>query len=55
MHWRGCSRGALGDERSSVDESFGDGLLDWPHYTRPEPFAHALPQDHRESEDLFGD
>jgi tRNA (guanine37-N1)-methyltransferase len=28
--------GALGDERSSVDESFGDGLLDWPHYTRPE-------------------
>jgi tRNA (guanine37-N1)-methyltransferase len=28
--------GALGDERSSVYESFGDGLLDWPHYTRPE-------------------
>ncbi len=30
--------GALGDERSSVEESFGDGLLDWPHYTRPEVF-----------------
>ena len=31
--------GALGDERSSVEDSFGDGLLDWPHYTRPEVFA----------------
>jgi tRNA (guanine37-N1)-methyltransferase len=30
--------GALGDERSSVQDSFGDGLLDWPHYTRPEVF-----------------
>lgn len=30
--------GALGDERSSVDESFSAGLLDWPHYTRPEVF-----------------
>ena len=30
--------GALGDERSSVQESFEDGLLDWPHYTRPEVF-----------------
>jgi len=30
--------GALGDERSSVEESFADGLLDWPHYTRPEVF-----------------
>jgi tRNA (guanine37-N1)-methyltransferase len=28
--------GALGDERSAVEESFADGLLDWPHYTRPE-------------------
>lgn len=27
--------GALGDERSSVEESFAEGLLDWPHYTRP--------------------
>jgi tRNA (guanine37-N1)-methyltransferase len=31
--------GALGDERSSVEESFDQGLLDWPHYTRPEEFA----------------
>jgi tRNA (guanine37-N1)-methyltransferase len=30
--------GALGDERSSVEESFGEGLLDWPHYTRPEVY-----------------
>ena len=30
--------GALGDERSSVEESFDEGLLDWPHYTRPELF-----------------
>ena len=28
--------GALGDERSSIEESFEHGLLDWPHYTRPE-------------------
>jgi tRNA (guanine37-N1)-methyltransferase len=31
--------GALGDERSAVQESFSDGLLDWPHYTRPEEYA----------------
>jgi tRNA (guanine37-N1)-methyltransferase len=30
--------GALGDERSNVEESFVTGLLDWPHYTRPEVF-----------------
>lgn len=30
--------GALGDERSSEEDSFGQGLLDWPHYTRPEVF-----------------
>jgi tRNA (guanine37-N1)-methyltransferase len=28
--------GALGDDASAVEESFADGLLDWPHYTRPE-------------------
>ena len=27
--------GALGDEQSSVDESFSHGLLEYPHYTRP--------------------
>jgi len=27
--------GALGDEGSAAADSFGDGILDWPHYTRP--------------------
>jgi tRNA (guanine37-N1)-methyltransferase len=27
--------GTLGSPESAVDESFSDGLLDWPHYTRP--------------------
>ncbi len=31
--------GALGDARSSEEDSFAGGLLDWPHYTRPEVFA----------------
>jgi tRNA (guanine37-N1)-methyltransferase len=31
--------GALGDARSSEEDSFADGLLDWPHYTRPEIFS----------------
>jgi len=36
--------GALGDERSSVEESFAAGLLDWPHYTRPDVFeGRAVP------------
>jgi tRNA (guanine37-N1)-methyltransferase len=30
--------GVLGDERSSVEESFVKELLDWPHYTRPVEF-----------------
>ncbi|GAC1452945.1 MAG: tRNA (guanosine(37)-N1)-methyltransferase TrmD [Steroidobacteraceae bacterium] len=30
--------GVLGDERSSGEDSFAQGLLDWPHYTRPEVF-----------------
>ncbi|MGC4028151.1 MAG: tRNA (guanosine(37)-N1)-methyltransferase TrmD [Steroidobacteraceae bacterium] len=30
--------GALNDARSSVEESFATGLLDWPHYTRPEEY-----------------
>lgn len=28
--------GALGDERSAAEDSFATGLLDHPHYTRPE-------------------
>jgi tRNA (guanine37-N1)-methyltransferase len=36
--------GALGDERSSEEDSFAQGLLDWPHYTRPEVFeGRAVP------------
>jgi tRNA (guanine37-N1)-methyltransferase len=31
--------GTLGDSESAVQESFTDGLLDWPHYTRPEDWA----------------
>jgi len=31
--------GALGDERSAQQESFSAGLLDWPHYTRPEEYG----------------
>jgi tRNA (guanine37-N1)-methyltransferase len=33
--------GALGDEASAVEESFADGLLDCPQYTRPETYAGA--------------
>ena len=28
--------GALGDDDSALQDSFADGLLDYPHYTRPE-------------------
>jgi tRNA (guanine37-N1)-methyltransferase len=28
--------GVLGDENSAAEDSFSDGLLDCPHYTRPE-------------------
>ena len=30
--------GALGHEASAVEDSFADGLLDCPHYTRPEEY-----------------
>jgi len=30
--------GALGDETSAKDESFSEGLLEYPQYTRPEVF-----------------
>lgn len=37
--------GALGDDESSQQESFAEGLLDWPHFTRPEEFAGlAVPE-----------
>ena len=28
--------GSLNDAESAAQDSFGQGLLDWPHYTRPE-------------------
>jgi tRNA (guanine37-N1)-methyltransferase len=31
--------GALGDEASAIEESFADGLLDCPQYTRPEVYG----------------
>ena len=31
--------GALGDEQSALEESFVNGLLDCPQYTRPEAYA----------------
>lgn len=37
--------GALGDENSAQQDSFMDGLLDCPHYTRPELYeGRAVPQ-----------
>jgi tRNA (guanine37-N1)-methyltransferase len=30
--------GVLGDDTSALDESFADGLLEYPHYTRPASF-----------------
>jgi tRNA (guanine37-N1)-methyltransferase len=30
--------GALGDDQSALDESFSQGLLEYPHYTRPAEF-----------------
>ena len=37
--------GTLGDAESAVQESFTDGLLDWPHYTRPEVWSgRAVPE-----------
>jgi len=37
--------GALGSETSAVHESFSEGLLDFPHYTRPPEFKGlAVPE-----------
>lgn len=37
--------GFMGHENSGEEESFSQGLLEYPHYTRPEIFAgHAVPQ-----------
>jgi len=37
--------GALGDSESANEDSFVDGLLDFPHYTRPERYSdEAVPE-----------
>jgi len=37
--------GALGSETSASNDSFSDGLLDFPHYTRPPEFrGHGVPE-----------
>lgn len=37
--------GALGDEESATQESFQEGLLEYPHYTRPAEFrGMAVPE-----------
>ena len=33
--------GSLNDAGSAAQDSFSDGLLDWPHYTRPEQWQDA--------------
>ena len=33
-----CVPGVLGNEASAQEESFGEGLLEYPHYTRPAQF-----------------
>jgi tRNA (guanine37-N1)-methyltransferase len=37
--------GVLGDEQSAEQDSFSEGLLDHPHYTRPENlFDQSVPE-----------
>ena len=33
-----CIPGVLGNEKSSIDESFNESLLEYPQYTRPDVF-----------------
>lgn len=48
--------GVIGDSRGADEDSFEQGLLDWPHYTRPELFENKkvpsvlLSGNHREIE-----
>lgn len=37
--------GVLGDTESAVQDSFSEGLLDYPHYTRPEVYEGAAVPD----------
>jgi tRNA (guanine37-N1)-methyltransferase len=39
------TEGVLGAPASPLDESFADGRLEYPHYTRPPVFeGHAVPE-----------
>ena len=37
--------GVMGSTRSGLEESFADGLLEYPHYTKPADWqGHAVPE-----------
>ena len=36
--------GVMGEEASGAEESFADGLLEYPHYTRPQVFEGPDPR-----------
>ena len=37
--------GVMGHDASGVDESFENGLLEYPHYTKPRDFeGHVIPE-----------
>ena len=45
--------GVLGHELSAAQDSFSEGLLDYPHYTRPETFVNAEGEVHKVPEVLL--
>jgi len=45
--------GALGHELSAAQDSFSEGLLDCPHYTRPESFRNAEGEEQKVPEVLL--
>ncbi len=45
--------GVLGDADSAIEDSFVNGLLDCPHYTRPEMYEGAFGKVHRVPEVLL--
>ena len=41
----GCCRASWAGTRSGLEESFADGLLEYPHYTKPADWqGHAVPE-----------
>ncbi len=47
--------GVLGDDASAEQESFVQGLLDCPHYTRPEIFPEIFPKNFTDSKFFDGE